>query len=60
MIAQKPMGKEEGARTGKRERKREITQNKATGTARIVLLRSGLNLGIRRLSLINNSEAELQ
>ena len=49
------MRKEEGVRTGNSDEKRDINQNKARGTERIVSLSSGLNLEIRRLSLINNS-----
>ena len=56
----KPMRKEEGVRTGNSDEKRGINQNKTRGTERIVLLSSGLNLEMRRLSLINNSEAVLQ
>ena len=54
------MRKEEGVRTGNSDEKRGINQNKTRGTERIVLLSSGLNLEMRRLSLINNSEAVLQ
>ena len=54
------MRKEEGARTGNSNEKRDINQNKARGTERIVSLSSILILEIRRLSLNNKSEAELQ
>ena len=54
------MGKEEGVKTGNSDKRRDINQNKARATERIVLLGSGLNLELRRFSLINNSEAELQ
>ena len=54
------MRKEEGVRTGNSDEKRDINQNKARGTERIVSLSSGLNIEMRRLSLINNSEAVLQ
>ena len=54
------MRKEEGVRTGNSNEKRDINQNQARGTEQIVSLSSGLNLEMRRLSLINNSEAVLQ
>ena len=54
------MRKEEGVRTGNSDEKRDINENKARETERIVSLSSGLNLEMRRLSLINNSEVVLQ
>ena len=54
------MRKEEGVTTGKSNEKKDINQNKTRGTERIFSLSSGLNLEIKRLSLINKSEAELQ
>ena len=54
------MTKEEGVSTVNSDEKRNINQNKVKETERLVLLSSGLILEIRRLSLINNSEAELQ
>ena len=54
------MRKEEGVRTGNSDEKRDINQNKARRIERIVSLSLGLNLEMRRLSLINNSEAVLQ
>ena len=54
------MRKEEGVRTGNSNEKRDVNQNKARGTKWMVSLSSGLNLEIRRLSLINKSETELQ
>ena len=54
------MRKEEGVRTGNSDEKRGINQNKTRGTEWIVLLSSGLNLEMRRVSLINNSEAVLK
>ena len=54
------MRKEEGVRTGNSDEKRGINQNKTRGTERMVSLSSGLNLEMRRLSLINNSEVVLQ
>ena len=54
------MRKEEGVRTGNHDEEGHISQNKAKGAKQIVSLSSGLNLEIRRLSLIINSKAELQ
>ena len=54
------MRKEGGVRTGNIDEERDINQNKARETERIVSLSSGLNLEMRRLSLIHNSEVVLQ
>ena len=54
------MRKKEGVRTGNSDEKRDINQNTARAMERIVSLSPGLNLQMRRLSLINNSKVVLQ
>ena len=54
------MRKKEGVRTGNSDEKRDINQDTARAMEWIVSLSPGLNLEMRRFSLINNSKVVLQ